>query len=400
VKKNYFWLIKLQKPLNRKPYKAVVLILLVTVWSSTIMGQAKPPGSKLNLMMEGRIHYGFFWQTHLELERFSAHFPSFEISVERATNGKHRWEFMYGYPIIGISAFASFLGGFNEIGSAVGVYPFINFPLVQDQHNSLNFRVGLGITYLTNHFDRLNNYKNFAIGSSVNAIASLYLEYRYKISRRSTFFVASGLTHFSNGPTKTPNYGLNILTLTSGMAFFIGEPNNFTKKDWRPELYPYEFDGKKFLYWYTGFHAGTKDMTATLGDRFMIVAAWSNLMAQISYKSRIGIGIDLTYDFSDEVILDNHDICPSFGNVAKLGINAAYELMLDRLSFMIYFGAYITGKEKSEGNIYQRVNLKYLITKNIFLYLTLNGHFGRAEYIGLGTGYQLDFIYKRKFKHH
>ncbi len=388
------------KRLNIKLHKETLVLLILIVWSNIAAAQARPPGTKLNLMLEGRVHYGFFWQTHLELEKFSTHFPSFEIAIERATNGKHRWEFMYGYPIIGISVFASNLGGFDEIGSAVGVYPFINFPLVQDQRNSLNFRIGLGVAYLTNHFDRLNNYKNFAIGSHVNAIASLYLEYRYKISRRSTFFVAPGLTHFSNGTTKTPNYGLNILTLSTGMAFFIGEPNNFTKHDLRPELYPYEFDGRKFLHWYAGVHAGTKDMSATLGGRFMIVAGFTNLMVQISYKSRIGVGLDLTYDFSDEVILNKQGVSPVFGNVAKTGVSAVYELMLDRLSFMFYFGLYVTGKEKSEGDVFQRVNLKYLITKNMFLYLTLNGNFGRAEYIGLGAGYQLDFIYKRKFKHH
>ena len=374
--------------------------MVLMLWYSTINAQQRAPGSNLNLMLEGRVHYGFFWQTHLELEKFSTHFPSFEISLERETTGRHRWEFMYGYPIIGITAFGSFLGNFKEIGSAVGVYPFINFPLVQNQRQSLNFRIGLGLAYLTNHFDRLENYKNFAIGSHFNAIASLYFEYRYRISRRSTFLIASGLTHFSNGTTKTPNYGLNTLTVTTGLAFHIGEPNNFSIKKYRPELYPYEFDGKKFLHWYISGHAGTKDMSASLGDRFLVFAITTSLMAQVSYKSRFGLGLDLTYDFSDEVLLAQKGVNPLFGNVAKMGISGVYEMMLDRLSFMFYFGYYVTGKEKSEGDVFQRVNLKYLVSKNIFLYLALNGHFGRAEYIGLGAGYQLDFIYRRKFKHH
>jgi hypothetical protein len=380
-------------------YTRFVGLLVLILFFNIVKAQQQAPGSDMNLMLEGRIHYGFFWQTHLELEKFSAHFPSFEVSLQRETTGKHRWEFMYGYPVIGITAFGSNLGGFTEIGTAIGVYPFINFPLVQDEQNSLNFRLGLGLAYLTNHFDRLNNYKNFAIGSSFNAIASIYLEYRYRLSRRTTFFVASGLTHFSNGTTKTPNYGLNTLSVTSGLAVHLGNPNNFSKKKWRPELYPYEFDGKKFLHWYIGGHAGTKDMSADLGNRFMVYEAWTNLMAQVSYKSRVGVGLDLTYDFSDEVILEKRGIDPSFVNVAKTGVSAAYELMMDRLSFLFYFGIYVTGKEISEGDVYQRVNLKYSITKSFFLYFTLNGNFGRAEYIGLGGGYQLDFIYKRKFKH-
>lgn len=368
-------------------------------WATAVHSQPRPPGSNLNLMVEGRVHYGFFWQTHLEMERFSAHFPSFELSLERKTSGKHRWEFMYGYPVIGITAFASKLGNFEEIGSAVGVYPFISFPLVQNSKQSLNFRIGLGLAYLTNHFDRLENYKNFAIGSHFNAIASLYAEYRYRISRKSTFIIGAGLTHFSNGTTKTPNYGLNILTAATGFAFHIGEPNNFSKMNYRPELYSYEFDGRKYLHWYVSVHGGTKDLSSSLGGRFMVYAMLTSLMVQVSYKSRVGAGVDLTYDFSDEVLLEKNGIEPVFGNVAKIGVSGIYEMMLDRLSFMFYFGWYATGKEKSEGDVFQRVNLKYLVSKNIFLYLTLNGHFGRAEYIGIGVGYQLDFIYKRKFKH-
>jgi hypothetical protein len=31
--------------------------------------------------------------------------------------------------------------------------------------------------------------------------------------------------------------------------------------------------------------------------------------------------------------------------------------------------------------------------------MALSANFGKAEYVGLGLGYQLDFIYKRKIKH-
>ena len=376
-----------------------LIIVLLYMLLSEVHAQPQRPASKHNLVLEGRLHYGFLLSQHLELDAFQAHYPAFELSLQRATNGRQRWEFMYGYPILGVSLWVSNLGGFKEIGSAVAVYPFINFPLFQNQDQSLNFRLGVGLGYLTNHYDRLENYKNFAIGSAVNAAGSLFLEYRYKFNSRYTMALGFGLTHFSNGSIKTPNYGLNIFTVTAGFAFHLGKPNPYLKKHWRPELYPYEFDGRKYLHFYVGGHMAFKDMSAELGRRYVLMAFWMNLMKQVSYKSRFGFGFDFTYDFSDVDLLEDRFVESSFWNVSKPGVNAAYELMLDRLSFLFNFGMYLSGEEKSEGDVFQRLTLKYSIMRNLFAHLALNVHFGKAEYVALGLGYQLDFVYKRKIKH-
>jgi len=126
-------------------------------------------------MAEAKIQYGFLMAHHLELEIYNAHFPAFEFSIERATWGKQHWETLYGYPLIGLSVWYSPLGGFKDLGSAIAVYPFINFPIVHDEVQQFNFRLGLGLGYLTNSYDRLDNYKNFAIGSNLNIAGSLYL---------------------------------------------------------------------------------------------------------------------------------------------------------------------------------------------------------------------------------
>ena len=80
--------------------------------NTTSSAQAHKPLSKHNLMMEARVHYGFLASHHLELDIFQAHYPSFELSIQRATWGKHQWEAIYGYPLIGLSLWYSPLGGF------------------------------------------------------------------------------------------------------------------------------------------------------------------------------------------------------------------------------------------------------------------------------------------------
>jgi hypothetical protein len=364
------------------------------------ISQAHRPLSKNNLMAEFRLHYGFLASHHLELDVFKSHYPAFEFSIQKATWGKQQWEAIYGYPLIGISAWYSPLGGFKEIGSAFAIFPFINFPLVQDEVQSMNFRLGLGLAYLTKYYHPTQNYKNFAIGSNINIAGSLYLEYRRKISSMITLSAGLGLTHFSNGAIKTPNYGLNVVTANIGITSYLTRPNPQLSKKMLPEVYKFEFDGKKSIDIDFGFSMGLKNMSQQYGERFMVYALYSNVFKQISWKSKFGLGVDLTYDASDRFLLERKDeTIQSTASLLKPGVNVAYQLVISRLSFVFNFGLYLAGAERSEGDVYQRLTLRYLFMKNFFANMALNANWGKAEYIGFGIGYQLNVIYKRTVKH-
>jgi len=365
-----------------------------------VFGQGFKPRSKNNLMAEMKVEYGFLLSHHLELDKFQSHFPAFEFSIEKQTDGRQLWESKYAYPIIGLSAWYSPLGGFEPIGSAIAVYPFINFPLVRNDVQSLNFRLGVGVGYLTNYFDRIYNYQNFAIGSHVNVAARLYLEYRRKITRLTNLSVGLGLTHFSNGSIKNPNYGLNLVTGTVSVSIFLQKPNSYMNKMFLPELYPFEFDGKKFLDADFSFAIARKNMSQVYGQNFMVFGGYANLLKRVSYKSAFGIGLDLVYDGSDKYILEWNGTPAANGwQLLKPGASVAYELIISRVSFLINFGFYLSGIERSEGDMYQRFSLRYRFSRNYFAQLALGTNFGKAEYVGLGLGYRFNFIYKRKIKH-
>ena len=376
------------------------MILLFVLCNYKIIAQPTKPATTHNLTAEVKLQYGLLMSHHLELDIFRSHFPAFEINLQKATYGKHRWEAEYGYPLIGISLWYSGLGGFPELGSAIALYPTINFPLVRNNKQSLNFKLGIGLGYLTNRFDRTENYKNFAIGSHLNIAASLFFEYRRKISRMLTFTTSMGLTHFSNGSMKTPNYGLNILTASVGVSSYLSNPNRSLKRKILPELYSFEFDGRKYLSVEFATALAYKDMSQQYGESFFVGAAFVNIMGRVSYKSKFGVGFDVTYDGSDNMVLERQHVeVYNKMNLAKTGVNIAYELIMDRLSFLFNLGFYMSGMERSEGESYQRLTMKYLISDKLFANMVLSSHHGKAEYVGFGLGYQIRFIYKRKIKH-
>jgi len=376
------------------------LILFFVLINYDIVAQPAKPGTTHNLTTEVKLQYGLLMSHHLELDIFRSHFPAFEINLQKATYGKHRWEAEYGYPLIGVSFWYSGMGGFSELGSAFALYPTINFPIVRDNKQSLNFKLGIGLGYLTNRYDRINNYKNFAIGSHINIAASLYFEYRRKMSKMLTFTTGFGLTHFSNGSMKTPNYGLNILTASVGVSSFLSNPNRSLNRKILPELYPFEFDGRKYLSVEFAFALAIKDMSQQYGERYFAGAAFMNIMGRVSYKSKFGLGIDFTYDGSDRLVLERQYIeVPNNASLVKIGINAAYELVIGRLSFLLNYGYYVKAMDKSEGELYQRLSMKYFVSKDVYANMVLSAHMGKAEYVGFGLGYRLRFIYARKIKH-
>lgn len=377
--------------------------------------QARPPLPKNNYQLEVRTHYGFYLHHHLEFRRFNATFPSFELAFQRSTYGNQRWEALYAYPIIGFSFFYSGMGGFEEIGEVYAVYPFINFPLNRDVDNRINFRLGVGLGYLTNKFDIENNPKNFAIGSHLNAAASLFFDYRKTISPRFTFVAAAGLTHFSNGSTKTPNYGLNMLTAVAGINFYLTRPNPYLEAKFLPILRPFEYDNKKWFSVEIMQSVGTRDMSQQLGERYFVSNTSANIMLPFALKYKIGLGLEMTYDGSDKAMLDHKKsqgteelIYENDFHLIKFGAGLAYELMMSKTSFIFHLGYHnlagrkiktiedsdpIENKLITKGIVYQKLGIKHHFTDNVFGSIALTAHGGRADFIGFGIGYKWDVKY-------
>ena len=373
----------------------LLLLILFSVVSPLSAQQKRHKHIGSNMMVEARAGYGFLIPHKLEMEIFNAHFPALEISLARMTDGRSRWEYMYNYPIAGIAYWYSPLGTAEQLGDAHAIYPYINFPLTRNGNTRLYFRGGVGLGYLTKHFDRLENYKNIAIGSSINAAVSMAFQVRTRIMNRLFLSGSISLNHFSNGSMKTPNYGINILAVNAGAIYMISKENPYTKSKLMPELYPYEFDGRKFFQIQIGAGVGYKNMAAELGGKYGVFAMYTNILKQVSFKSRLGVGFDVSYDGTDVVLIEQgtgkelESIIPA----VKTGGTFAWELMISKVSLVFNLGGYFSGKYKREGGIYEKLAIWYYFNSNVYSSLTLKAHYARADYITFGIGYNFNIKY-------
>lgn len=382
----------------------IIILILIIVFIYIFTANAEAQGGfhykyrTSNLVLEGRFYYGWTLDHHIEMTPFKRHYPSYEISLLKATYGRARWEYMYNYPLVGVSCWYSDLGKTNTLGSAIAVFPFINFPLIDKKGFNFYFRLGVGLGYLTRPYDRYDNYKNIAIGSHINGAVNLLLEARWRFGRRFLASAGLGWMHFSNGAIKLPNYGLNIPCAHASLAYRLTRENVYLKRKLLPELFPFEFDNRKYLNFDLNAAFAVKDMQATLGagNRFVVVTVFGNMMWPVSYKSRFGFGLDVSYDGSDETLLALRDIEPNHKiNLVKTGLNAAYELEFSRMSIMLNMGSYLSGLDKSDGYVYEKLALRVGITESLFGSLTLKAHYAKADFVAFGIGYRVRLKYYR-----
>ncbi|WP_367327915.1 acyloxyacyl hydrolase [Lentimicrobium sp.] len=350
-----------------------------------------------NLLFEPRVNYGFLTAHHVEMEIYNSHFPSFEFSISQETYGKRQWESFYNYPVTGLTYWNAWLGNSKALGQAHALVPYISFPILKNDRSEVNFRLGAGLAYLTKKFDRLSNYKFNAIGSHLNAAVNLMAEYRWKPLKHLQLSAGIQLMHFSNGSTKTPNFGLNIPAVSAGAAFRLNQLNNPIRQRVRPSLTMYEFDGREFIEVKLGTIFAYKESGDTDGKKYQVYSGFLSTMKNIDYKNKLGICFDLSWDGSDALLVarTNQEPYPA-RQLTKPGLSAAYELVLDRTSFAFNLGFYLGGKDKSEGMSYYKLGIHYLVTKNLFANLTLKTHYARADFVGIGLGYRFKWGYYLK----
>ncbi|MBQ3739020.1 MAG: acyloxyacyl hydrolase [Bacteroidales bacterium] len=378
--------------MERQKNHIILLVLLpFLLIGKTVSAQL---GQK-NYEVEARMHYGYMYfqndEYHSALGRYSRHTPAYEFSLHRNTYGQHRWEVLHNYPSIGFTFYYSGFGNDSisaELGKVFALYPFIRFPLMPSLDSRLTFKLGVGLSWLTNKFDPKENFHNYAIGSHLNAAVNLSFEYRQRIIDRLHWVTSVGLTHFSNGATRSPNMGINIFSVATGLSWYLAPPKAAIDKRLRPKNYLFEFDGKRHFITDIQYTFGIKDLSQQYGTHqyFFVHNLAGNFMLQISERDRLGIGLEYVIDQSGEII---H---PGWTN--ELGVLLSYEMMLDRVSFMFNLG--IRNNEALLAKaflFYQKVGARYYFTDHLFATLSFTTYDIKADFISFGLGYHFQHKY-------
>jgi hypothetical protein len=387
-----------------------ILNIFLLLYGGSLYGQADSTGvpeSKVwkHTSVQAFYQKGYVFATNdfikginVESDRING-FQTFSLKLSTRSDGQKLWEQLYKYPEWGIGIYMADFFNPEEIGRPLALYGFFNAPLIRRQRLLLNYELGFGATFNWKSFNPVTNQYNIAIGAGESFIIDAGLNLDYQLTGRTDIIAGFSLTHFSNGALKKPNFGINTVAPKIGLKYNFYRPIKFIARD-VPEFDPHNeliisgFGGVKNLI----FDSVNIDIIEKYeGAFFPVFGISAGYNRQVSYKSKIGIGMTLSFDGSTNAraAVENNEIDPvdtPFPDKIQLSIYPSYELTINRLSLVLQPAFYLYRKKFSNQSpaFHQRIGLKYQLTDKVFAGIILRDYaFHVSDHLEWTLGYRI-----------
>ena len=319
------------------------------------------------------------------LHLISGHPEGVILGWNKKTHGKKEWEQRYNYPDYGVSfAFQNLKN--ENLGNNYSLYAHYNFYFFKRR---LMFRIGQGLAFTTNPYDRTKNPRNIAFGTKF--MSSTYAMINYKKERIfDKFGLQAGfsLLHYSNANVKAPNTSVNSITLNLGIIYDLnGEMEYINDLSTEKFTQPIKYN----LVFRSGINES--DVVGSGQFPFYIFSAYAD--KRINHKSAINLGADVFFsNFLKEYIYYRSVAFPENGedgsaDYKRVGVFVGHELFVNKLSLLTQLGYYVYYPYDFEGRTYVRVGLKRYFGDKWFGALTLKSHTFKAEAVEFGIGIRL-----------
>lgn len=360
--------------------KGRLLIILVILTEITCNSQIvnRP------FIIESRLHAGInlpFYKALdylIEDDLFAG-----DLMIRLPATGKDHWEKLYHYPSTGFGYSWWSLGNREVLGSAHAFYGFMSVPLNRESASfRINIQTSAGYAYIPKKFDLQTNHLNRAIGSSSNIYIRLGFDIRKKITPGSEIILEAGTSHFSNGKTHSPNYGINTGSFSVGLNCFFNREGYILQDPAVPEK-------DKRLIQTIFLSAGRKVYDNLLDTRYLSSTLSYDIGRFVTKAALVGVGADAFYDgsISEGLAESEGKQVEGFTSLMRIGIHGSYALRYKRAQAGLQAGWYLYSKYRVLTNLYTRLSIQYSITNNICTSVIIRSHFGKADALEYGLGY-------------
>jgi hypothetical protein len=297
-----------------------------------------------------------------------------------------RYSSIYNHPIYGVGLYGSTFG-MKEFGNPIALYGFVAIPIKPNFHSrwNFNYRISLGLSSNFRPYSETDNPVNILIGSRQNVYIDLGFQVNYRLSSR--FQIGSGFAfhHFSNGATRLPNKGINLIPLTAALTY---TPNGHKTDYHRAYIPPHQKDYQIHF----NYAWGMKQLNMT--DRKLYTKSTLGMYVSQSrgYKWRLGAGFDVFYSESGKYKYIAEEKSGQIGSLFSTAATVhADHVLQERLAIYMSAGWYLKRNEFN-GEIspyYLRIGTKYQVWRDIFMGVSIKAHAGKADFVEWTTGYSL-----------
>jgi hypothetical protein len=363
-----------------------------------IFGQEQQEGRFRTLQFRGHSGGHLYGGDGLDEETLAG-YGALEIRYAWQNSNIESWASQYGYPSYGVGFYSGFVGDPQIFGNPNALFGFINFPISRpSRRNAFNIEPALGLTYNLEPFDSETNPANDAIGSRIAVYFNINFGWTFKWTREMDIVYGIDLTHFSNGRTNTPNWGLNMFGLNLGLRYHYNADEHKLSSD------PYADRTLKARFLRPARKLNTKvpdhrsinlyvaggtvqNYPETEGQefddtRYATVTAVVDYQHKFNNMHSVSGGLDYFYDASLEARFPDDE-----SRYHLLGVHAGYDFMFYRFTFVGHLGTYLTDSGGKEP-FFARVALRYKLFDWSFLQVGLKTDAFAADWIEFGVGFR------------
>jgi len=314
-----------------------------------------------------------------------------EYSYCKQTKGNRAWQQRYGFPEIGINIAAADFGD-QKLGRAIGLYPSIQFRLINSKQSHWYFKLGGGIGLINKSWNRTpsEDTVNNIIGSTVNNFTMIQSGYRMNLNKRWSMQAGIHFYHISNAAARHPNYGINTIGGFLGLRYHpFGIADDIKKRPLKTEKNPLNLVLK-----YCIAFAEARTPDGPLYPYYHVTLAGSKLY---NNKNRAMLGLDATYSAELYTTFKNNYkfIGTERQNAIRYSIFGAHEFVFGKVGLPLQIGAYLN-RPNGGGRFYQKLGMNYHFyhndnnrLKDAFLITQLFTELVNAQYAEIGFGIML-----------
>ena len=347
---------------------------------------AQDGGEAKNYSLDMSGFYGSILLHNSDISHLISEHPvGLILAYNRKTFGAEEWQQWYNYPDLGVSFVYQDMAN-GTLGKNYGLFAHFNFYFL---NRNLQFRIGQGLAYNSNPYDRNNNFRNNAYGSKILSSTFLMLNFhRENIVKRLGFTAGISLIHYSNANVKAPNTSTNTLAFNAGLTYSLTEaPTEFIIREKQKIVEPLRYN----FALRTGINES--DVIGSGQYPFYVLSAYAD--KRVGRRSALQVGADVFFsNFLKELIRYQSIAFPEYGVASdtdskRVGIFIGHELFINKLSISTQLGYYVYYPFDFEGRLYNRLGLKRYFGDKWFGEISLKAHSAAAEAVEIGVGIRL-----------
>jgi len=360
-------------------------LLYVILLSATVFAQEMPNGK---FSVDANYFYGNLIPHRKSIQHLiTAHPEGVIIGFNRKTFGDEKWQERYNYPDYGFSFHYQDMKN-ETLGDMYGLYGHYNFYFFE---RYLMLRIGQGVAYTTNPYDRNTNFRNYAYGAHLMPSTYFMLNFN-KADIWEGLGIQAGLSfiHHSNASMKAPNTSTNTFAANVGLNYTFG----------RSEEYRYVSENDTVAYsepirYTIAIRGGVNESDIIGSGQYPYYAFSVYADKRWSRKSAFQLGAEVFWpEYLREFIRFKSIAYPeenvdSGTDYRKVGVFIGHELFVNSISIETQAGYYAYSPFDATGKMYQRVGMKYYINNKIFAGVGLKTHGAKAEVMEFTAGIRL-----------